>query len=124
MIETLAVGSHRLAAAETCCQQSGVTAAGLPGAGFNRGPDGVVRESMHFCDTRFTAASSLDLLKYVPEEVPEPEPEPVEDGLSAEQLTELLEKSNAEVSNQQTEGALCGRPDAPSTRSITSSGSR
>eukprot|EP01045_Picozoa_sp_COSAG04_P018482 COSAG04_NODE_1712_length_5832_cov_8.246991_3_plen_136_part_00 len=26
--------------------------------------------------------SSLDLLKYVPEEVPEPEPEPVEEGLS------------------------------------------
>lgn len=31
-------------------------------------------------------------------QVPEPEPEPVEEGLSVEELTELLEKANAEVS--------------------------
>ena len=31
-------------------------------------------------------------------QIPEPEPEPVKEGLSAEELTEMLEKANAEVS--------------------------
>ena len=38
----------------------------------------------------------LDLLKYMPDEIPEPEPEPVAEGLSAADLTKMLEDSHAE----------------------------
>ena len=40
----------------------------------------------------------LDLLKYIPEDVPEPEPEPVEEGLSVEELQAVIEQLQAEVS--------------------------